>query len=218
MMLIWAILGAEWLLRARSATAEDVENELRKIGNALETGTSDLNLAVFVLGAAQKVLRRDLEKPRYVVSYGTWTVPSRSLAMALAKGGAHPRLDYAQVPPILAVSDRRGPLPALARTDFRGGSRRRNRSENRERSYEMQSTRCSSCDPAPQAQAGRTRVPQVAHQAQLPDWRRCPLHERARPPQDIARVASLPFPATLSADVGSDRETGNRFATKRRTS
>jgi len=113
LMLVLAILGAEWLLRARPATAEDVEKELRKIGNALERGTSDLNLAVFVLGAAQKVLRRRLEKCRYLVSYSTWTLPSPSLVMQLAKRGARPRVDYAQVSPITVVSVRRGPLPCI---------------------------------------------------------------------------------------------------------
>src|SRR5262245_56260211 len=113
LMLVLAILGAEWLLRARPATAEDVDNELRKIGRALERGTSDLNLAVFVLGTARPVLQRHLEKCRYLVSYRTWTLPSSSLVMQLAKRGARPRVDYARVPPIAVVSVRRGPLPVI---------------------------------------------------------------------------------------------------------
>ncbi len=111
-MVLWAVLGAEWLLRARPATDADVEAELAKIRNALLRGSSDPNHAILVEEVAGRALRRELKRRRFLVSYGAFTVPSALLLMGMARGS---RPGTAAAPARLrsAVKVRRGRIPNL---------------------------------------------------------------------------------------------------------
>ena len=111
-MVLWAVLGAEWLLRARPATHEDVEAEMEKIRNALLRGSSDPNHAVLIEEVAGRALRRELKRRRFLVSYRTFTVPSARLLMRLAKG-SRPPTDSGRLRSLTAVQVRQGPIPKL---------------------------------------------------------------------------------------------------------
>jgi hypothetical protein len=111
-MVLWVVLNAEWLFRARAARADDVEAELVKIRDALLMGSSDPNHAVLVEQVAWPALRRELRRRRFLVSYRAFTVPSASLLMRFARGskgvvGSVPNRTL----PIVRV--RRGPISKL---------------------------------------------------------------------------------------------------------
>jgi hypothetical protein len=109
---LWAVLGAEWLLRARPATKEDVEAEMAEIRRALIKGSTDPNHAVLVEHVAGRALRRALKQSRFLVSYQAFTVPSGWVLMRFARGagGLEPK---AWGQPVRAVQVRRGPVTRL---------------------------------------------------------------------------------------------------------
>lgn len=109
---LWAVLGAEWLFRARRATDEDVRAELNKIRDALLRGSPDPNHAVLVVEVAGRSISRALKKGRYLLSYGTFTLPSASLVMRYARG-SRPITESDPVQTLPVVRMRRGPIPKL---------------------------------------------------------------------------------------------------------
>lgn len=85
-MLACAVLGSEWLFRARKANDQDVERELVKIQRGMSNrlrggmGPEQAGLILEVLPA----LRKNLSKRRFLVSLGTWAVQPRGFPFGSA--------------------------------------------------------------------------------------------------------------------------------------
>jgi hypothetical protein len=109
-LVLWVVLGTEWLYRARRATGDDVEAEIAEIRKALLKGSPNPNRAVFVERVAGPLLRRRLKDRRFLVALGTWTVPSADIVMELARAH-HGQLERSKIEPRTAVRVKPGPIP-----------------------------------------------------------------------------------------------------------
>ena len=104
-LLLYVLLGTEWIFRARPMTEEDMERELGKIESNLSKPDRPVLepwQASLVVSALTPSLRKQMSGARYLVSLGRWTEPDRHRALDLL---AHAR---SESPP-----PRRGPQHLL---------------------------------------------------------------------------------------------------------
>jgi hypothetical protein len=109
LQMLWAILGEEWLLRARRMTRSDFEALLERMRKAHLRGSDDPDEAALLIECAEPMLWRRLKSRRYLVSHRTALAP---WTWGLGSSDSPPERRERKSPRQL-LPTRQGPIPNL---------------------------------------------------------------------------------------------------------